>query len=165
VAFRILKVCELALEATMAGHKPWELSLRLATSPPPQAGDVVLLCPTMQATGTWPVRGTARVLRVEPIALHGSAPPHLTSTLCPELRSFCQHLWSKWLSQACPPARAHITWLTDIRSITPTVDIAAFASVLPHPRTCNQLPAICAPHHALRQLRELIGALPAAGAA
>ena len=75
MAFRILKVCELALEATLAGHKPWELSLRLARSPPPQAGDVVLLCPTGPAKGTWPVRGTARVLRVEPITLGGTAPP------------------------------------------------------------------------------------------
>ena len=163
---RILKVCKLALEATLAGHKPWELSLRLARSPPPQAGDVVLLCPTGPAKGTWPVRGTARVLRVEPITLGGTAPPpYLTSTLGPELRSFCQHLWSKWLSQQNPPAKAHLTWLTDITSITPTADIAAFASDLPHPRTCNQLPAISAPPHVLRQLRALIGALPVAGAA
>ena len=156
---RILKVCDLALDATLAGLKPWELSLRLARSPRPQAGDLVLLCPTDQATGTWLVRGTARVLRVESIALHGTVPPYLTSTLGPELHAFCQHLWSSWLSQPTPPAKAHITWLTDITPITPTADIAAFAWALPHPRTCNQLPPISAPPYVMRQLREAIGAL------
>ena len=156
---RILKLSVLALEATLAGNKPWELSLRLATAPPVCPGDVVLLCPTKQAPRTWPVRCTARVARTEHLALAGSVPEHLMFGLAPDLQFFCHTLWTKWLTQQNPPSHVHVTWLADITALESPLDLAIplYAPFLPHPRICSQLPRIRVPLLVQHQLCNALG--------
>jgi hypothetical protein len=158
-AIRILKLSSLALEATLAGHKPWELSLRVATSPAVRPGDVVLLCPTQQAPRTWPVRCRARVARTEHLALAGCVPARLMRGLAPDLQRFCHTLWTKWQSQRHPPSHVHVTWLTDITALESHLDLAIplYAPCLPHPRICSQLPRLRASPLVQRTLCTVLG--------
>lgn len=134
---RIAKVAPWVPPACSAGRKPWELT-KVRPSGQDVWGDIVLLCPTDQKVGTWPVGAAA--LASECIMLHVEDYPACMKRELDMLtyteRRAVDALVDKW------SRTTDVMFLTRFMQVCECewdLQAAGLVDILPHPRTCNQL--------------------------